>query len=199
MSNKFTIEISGSGFEYGVGRISKIQYKYWSEREGELADALNNRYDYKENKTPKLCVLKNYYNEYDDIASFSGPLIEESIIKIISQDGQILFNADPYKLAENFEYEEDFIESGEEFHSWNGYDLEGHFIKWRLDGHGIYFSGELKDVDFHIEKLKIVLLDIDNERIIHDVIYKNKSIENLGGDSFYKGSDFVVGYNKSAT
>ena len=43
MSNKFTIEISGSGFEYGVGRISKIQYKYWSEREGELAVALNNR------------------------------------------------------------------------------------------------------------------------------------------------------------
>ena len=196
MLKKYTVEISGSGFEYGIGKISKVQYKYWNENEDELSSALNDKFDYKENKTPKSCLLKNYYNEYDDIASFSGSIVERSIIKISNQQGHLLFDADPYQYAAKLEFEEDFFEYDEEFHSWNSYDVSGYFIKWRLDGIGIYFRGEFKSEEFLIEKLKILIVDIDNDRIIRGIFYDGEPIENSGGEFIYSSSDFQIGFNQ---
>ena len=50
-----------------------------------------------------------------------------------------------------------------------------------LDGIGIYFRGEFKSEEFLIEKLKILIVDIDNDRIIRGIFYDGETIENSGG------------------
>jgi len=197
MVKKYIIEISGSGVEYGVGKITNEQYKYWERQEDDLASALNNKYNYKQNKTPESCILKNYYNDYQDIASYSGPLLEDATIKIFDETGQILLNTGPYKIAEKFENEDDFFDSGEEFHCWNNYDVSGYFIKWRLDGTGIYFRGEFRSNEFLIQKLKISIFDIDNDRIIDGVFYNAERVFDNGGEWSYSAEDFQVGFNET--
>ncbi len=120
--------------------------------------ALNNKFDYQKNKTSKSCILKNYYNEYQDIASYSGPLVDGSAIKILDEDGNVILNMSPFKISEMFEDDDDFWGGSDEFHSWNNYDVSGYFIKWRLDGSGVYFRGEFHDDEFSIKKLKISIL-----------------------------------------
>lgn len=195
MQKKFTIEISGFGLEFGVGKISKSQYKYWNEHSDELSLALNNNFDYEENKTPKSCRLKDWYNEYAEIANFSGPLIEGSMIKILDDADNLILNMDPYKIAEKFEDEEDFLDYGDEFQSNNSYDVSGYFIKWRLEGNGIFFRGEFEDKEFSIQKLKISIFDVDNDRIVNGVFYGNKPVADDGGAWGYNSSDYQVGFN----
>jgi len=195
MKKKFTIEIAGLGFEYGVGKISKSQYKYWDEHSDELSLALNNNFDYEENKTPKSCQLKNWYNEYAEVGCYSGPLIEGAMIKILDDAGNLILNMDPYKIAEKFEDEEEFLDYGDEFQSNNSYDVSGYFIKWRLDGNGTYFRGVFEDKEFSIQKLKISIFDVDNDRIVDGVFYDNKSIADDGGNWSYDSSDYQVGFN----
>ena len=194
----YTIEITSRGQDVGIGKITQSQYEYWSDddREYELGEALQSNYDYEENETPEECRLHDYYNEYDDIASFSGSIVERSIIKISNQQGHLLFDADPYQYAAKLEFEEDFFEYDEEFHSWNSYDVSGYFIKWRLDGIGIYFRGEFKSEEFLIEKLKILIVDIDNDRIIRGIFYDREPIENSGGEFIYSSSDFQIDFNQ---
>jgi len=196
MPKKFIIEIHGSGLEYGVGKITKTQYDYWHLKENELYYALNNKLNYEKNKTPKSCILKNYYNEYQDICSYSGPLVEGSTIKVFDQDGNLLLDMNPYKISDFFENEDDFWGECEEFHSWNNYDVAGYFIKWRLDGFGIYFRGEFQDDEFSIAKLKISSFDIDNDRIIDGVFYNAEVVADDGGEWSYNSEDFQVSFNE---
>jgi len=154
MTKKFIIEITGGGLEFGVGKITKTQYAYWVDRPDELTQALNNNFDYKGNQTPKSCLLKDYYSEYQDVASFSGPLMEECSIKITDEEGQVLLDLNPYQIAEKFADEDEFLDYGEdaEFHSNNSYDVSGYFIKWRLNGNGVYFKGQFQAKDFSVQK-----------------------------------------------
>ena len=197
MTKKFTIEITGGGLEFGAGKITKTQYAYWQDRPDELTKALTNNFDYKGKKTPKSCFLKDYYSDYHDVASFSGPLMEECSIKITNEEGHVLLDLNPYQIAEKFEDEEEFLEYGEdaEFHSNNSFDVAGYFIKWRLNGTGVYFNGRFQDKEFSIQKLKISIFDVENDRIIDDVLYNGKSIHDDGGQWSYSSSDFEVGFN----
>ena len=196
MLKKFIIEIHGAGLEYGVGKITKNQYNYWSLQEDQIHNALNNKFDYQKNNTPKSCILKSYYNEYQDIASYSGSLVEGSTIKVFDQDSNLLLDMNPYKISEVFEDEDDFWGDCEEFHSWNNCDVAGYFIKWRLDGSGIYFRGEFQDDEFSITKLKISIFDIDNDRIIDGVSYNADVVVDDGGEWSYNSEDFQLGFNE---
>jgi hypothetical protein len=196
MTKKFIFEISGPGLECGFGKITKLQYNYWHDQEDQLSLALNNKFDYKVNKTSKSCILKNYYNDYQDIASYSGPLVDGSAIKILDEDGNVILNMSPFKISEMFEDDDDFWGGSDEFHSWNNYDVSGYFIKWRLDGSGVYFRGEFHDDEFSINKLKISIFDIDNDRIIDGIFYDEESVLDNGGEWLYNSEDFQLGFNE---
>jgi hypothetical protein len=65
--------------------------------------------------------------------AFNAFLIEGATgpegIFILDDAGKLILNMDPYKIAENFEDEEEFLNYGDEFQSINGYDVSGYFIK----------------------------------------------------------------------
>ena len=55
--------------------------------------------------------------------------------------------------------------------------------------------GRLFQWSLSIQKLKISIFDVENDRIIDDVLYNGKSIHDDGGQWSYSSSDFEVGFN----
>jgi hypothetical protein len=201
MMAKFSIEIHGPGLEYGVGQINKTQHDYWELNEYDLPLALNDKYDYKQNKTPKSCQLKKYYNEYDDVASFLGPLSDSCIIKIFNEDGGLVFNKSFNDIRSDIEENDgdvdEFTENEDEFHVINQYNVDGYYLRWRLFGNGIYFRGEFNDSSFDLNKLKIITYDLDNDYIVHNVLYDEEEVVDNGGEWSYSSQEFDVGFNES--
>lgn len=198
-NKKFTLEIHGLGFEYGVGKITKTQYNYWSDREDEIHVALNNYFYYEENKTPKAARLKEYYNEYSDVASYSGPLSDHSTFKVLNDSGCVVFEMEFNEITNKIDEDggdvDDFSECEDEFQSNNSFAVKGYFIKWRLNGNGIYFRGEIEDEEFSMRKLKVITFDVDNDYFIKKIFYNGKSILDIGGEWQYGSPDYEVGFN----
>ena len=197
----FIIEIHGAGLEYGVGQIKKSQFNYWNENEDDLPLALNDNYNYKENKTPKSCQLKSHYNEYVDLASFSGALSDSCVIKVFDKDGSLLldksFNDIKLDIEENDGDVDLFSENEDEFHIINPYNASGYFLRWRLLGEGVYFRGEIEDSSFKLSNLKIITYDLDNDYIVHGVLYSDQEVVDDGGEWSYNSQEFDVGFNES--
>jgi hypothetical protein len=197
----FVIEIHGPGLEYGVGKIKKSQFVYWNENEDDLSLALNNNYDYEKNKTPKASQLKNYYNEYNDLASFSGALSDSCIIKVFDENGALIldqsFNDIKTDIEDNDGDVDLFSENEDEFHVINPYNVSGYFLRWRLFGEGVYFRGKIADSSFDLSRLKLVTYDLDNDYVIHRVEYNETEVKDDGGDWRYNFCEFDVGFSES--
>lgn len=197
----FTIEIHGPGLEYGVGKIKKSQFTYWDGNEDDLSLALNNNYDYEINKTPKSSQLKNHYNEYDDLASFTGALSDSCVIKVFDENGALIldksFNDIKSDIEDNDGDVDLFTANEDEFHVVNSYNVSGYFLRWRLFGEGIYFRGKIIDSAFNLNGMKLITYDLDNDYIIHTVTYNEQEVEDEGGEWSYKSQEFDVGFNES--
>ena len=87
----YTIEIYSRGIDVGIGKVTKEQYEYWSERPaGDLDDVMNSNFDYEENETPEEAKMeREYYNEYEDVFFGFGPDANYHEMTIKDENGSI--------------------------------------------------------------------------------------------------------------
>jgi hypothetical protein len=194
----YTINLLGRGTERGYAKITKPQYDYWYDMdESDLADALNENYDYDDNKTPKRARFEGYYNDYSDKYYFGIDddcwieIIDENKTEIVSEKLDEYINK-IHTEDESYEH----ITEEDEFYM--NYDLKpGYYVSWAQGGKGTYFQGTVTTTEvFDPRKLWFYTTDVEGNTMITSVKYgteeSQEKLENDGGDWSGKWATYEV-------
>lgn len=189
MMSKYTIEIYSRGYEVGIGKITKEQYEYWSEREEDLGEALNQNIDYDSEEVPEDARFEWYYNDYSSEAEAYGPDANYSTL-VIKEGETEIFNDE----TSAFLNEEDGTDGNMVCISGTFIDdlAPGYYVYWEQGGKGLYFQGEIETDKFDPKLLHFKMTEVENCEVITSVEYNGVEVENFGGDWWGKYADFTL-------
>ena len=172
----YTIRIWGRTREIGVSKIKKAQYDYWSDEdhEDDLSDALNENYDYDENKTPKAARFELPYYEYQDKISFWGFDEDDTHVTVTDADGNEIYEGD-MGWFEGEEVEELYPE----------YLGKGYWLMWTQGGKGscLQVTIDTGDEGFDPNAITYTTWDINGSSVINRVLYDGVELDDEGMDS----------------
>jgi hypothetical protein len=185
----YKIEIYSRGFEVGIGEITREQYEYWSDREEDLGEALNQNIYYDDENVPEDARFEYYYNEYSSEAEAYGPDADNSTL-VIKLGEEELFNDE---LQSFFNEEQGTVENLSEVESTYIDDLKpGYYVYWEQGGKGLYFEGEIVTDKFDPKLLHFKTTIVEGNEVVTAVEYDGKDIENFGGDWWGKYADYSL-------
>ena len=181
----YTIRIWGRTREIGVSKIKKAQYEYWSDEdhESDLADALNESYDYEENETPKAAQFDLPYYEYQDKISFWGFDQDDTHMTIENSEGEIIYEGDLESFISEANDDEgyyDAIEEQEELYP--EYLGKGYWLMWTQGGKGSCIQTTIEGA-FEPKKLKVLNWDVQGTSVVTRLVYDGDELEDEGMDS----------------
>lgn len=200
----YTIRIWGRTREIGVSKIKKAQYDYWSDEdhEGDLADALNESYDYEDNNTPKAAQFDLPYYEYQDKISFWGFDQDDTHMTIENSEGETIYEGDLESFFGEAHGEEDSRwECSEEQEELYPESLgKGYWLMWTQGGKGSCIQTSIEGV-FEPKKLKALNWDIEGTNVVTRLVYDGAELDDEGMDSDHDNwrgqwAQFNVYYNK---
>ena len=182
----YTIRIWGRTREIGVHKIKKAQYDYWSDEdhESDLADALNESYDYEENETPKAAQFDLPYYELQDKISFWGFDQDDTHMTIENSAGDTIYEGDLESFFSEAHGEEDSRwETSEELEElYPEYLGKGYWLMWTQGGKGSCIQTSIEGV-FEPKKLKVFNWDIQGTSVVTRLVYDGDELEDEGMDS----------------
>ena len=200
----YTIRVWGRTREIGVHKIKKQQYDYWSseEHEDDLSDALNESYDYDENKTPKAARFDSPYYEYQGKHSFWGFDQDDTHMTIENSEGETIYEGDLESFFGEAHGEEDSRwECSEEQEELYPEHLgKGYWLMWTQGGKGSCIQTSIEGV-FEPKKLKVLNWDIQGTSVVTRLVYDGEELSDDGMDSEHDNwrgqwAQFDVHYNK---
>ena len=181
----YTLRIWGRTREIGVHKIKKAQYDYWSDEdhESDLADALNESYDYEENKTPKAAQFDLPYYEYQGKHSFWGFDQDDTHMTIENSEGETIYDGDLENFFSEAHGEEDSrydcTEELEELYP--EYLGKGYWLMWTQGGKGSCIQTSIEGV-FEPKKLKAHNWDIQGTSVVTRLVYDGDELDDDGMD-----------------
>jgi len=189
-ASEYTIRIWGRTREIGVHKIKKAQYDYWSDEdhEDDLSDALNESYDYDENKTPKAAQFDLPYYEYQGKHSFWGFDQDDTHMTITNSKGEEIYEGDLESfIAEAHGEEDSRWEATEEQEELYPEHLgKGYWLMWTQGGKGscIQTTIEIEEgQEFDPRKLKVLNWDIQGTSVVTRLVYDGDELDDSGMDS----------------
>jgi hypothetical protein len=181
----YTIEIYSRGIDVGIGKVTKEQYEYWSERPaGDLDDVMNSNFDYEENETPEEAKMeREYYNEYEDVFFGFGPDANYHEMTIKDENGNVVFEGDTsgYIDAYDPDYEVDLTDNGDQDY-YSQYLEPGYYVQWCQGGKGLYYETDFEADTFDPLKIKFSVRETDYGEIITGISYDGEELYNNAGD-----------------
>jgi len=199
----YTIRIWGRTREIGVHKIKKQQYDYWSneDHEDDLSDALNENYDYDENKTPKAARFDLPYYEYQGKHSFWGFDQDDTRMTIENSAGETIYDGDIESFFSDAHGEEDSRwEASEEVEELYPEHLgKGYWLMWTQGGKGSCIQTSIEGA-FEPKKLKVFNWDIQGTSVVTRLVYDGEELGDEGMDSEHENwrgqwSQFDVYHN----
>ncbi len=182
----YTIRIWGRTREIGVSKIKKAQYDYWSDEdhEGDLADALNESYDYDENETPKAARFDLPYYEYQDKISFWGFDQDDTHMTIENSEGETIYEGDLESFFSEAHGEEDSrYDCADELDElYPEYFGKGYWLMWTQGGKGSCIQTTIEGV-FEPKKLKVFNWDVEGTSVVTRLVYDGVELDDEGMDS----------------
>jgi hypothetical protein len=189
-AGEYTIRIWGRTREIGVNKISKAQYDYWSNEEWEdsLSDALNENFDYDENKTPKKAQFDKPYYEYQDKISFWGFDQDDTHMTIENSEGEEIYNGDLESFVAEAHGEEDsrWDATEEQDELYPHYLGKGYWLYWTQGGKGSCIQTTIsveEGEEFDPRKLKVLNWDIEGTSVVTRLVYDGSELDDEGMDS----------------
>jgi len=206
-AGEYTIRIWGRTREIGVGKISKQQYEYWSHEDhnDDLSDAMNESYDYDENKAPKKAQFDAPYYEYQDVHSFWGFDEDDTHMTITDESGEEIYEGTLDGFVKEAHGDNDsYWEASEEVEELYPHYLgKGYFVMWTQGGKGscIQTTIDTNGEEFDPRKLKYTTWDIEGNTIVNRLSYDGSELDDDGMDSEHDNwrgqwSQFDVYHNK---
>jgi hypothetical protein len=181
----YTIRVWGRTREIGVHKIKKQQYDHWSseEHEDDLSDALNENYDYDENKTPKAARFDLPYYEYQGKHSFWGFDQDDTHLTIENSEGETIYDGDIESFFSDAHGEEDSrYDCSEELEELYPEHLgKGYWLMWTQGGKGSCIQTTIEGV-FEPKKLKVFNWDIQGTSVITRLVYDGDELDDEGMD-----------------
>jgi hypothetical protein len=181
----YTIRVWGRTREIGVHKIKKQQYDHWSseEHEDDLSDALNENYDYDENKTPKAARFDLPYYEYQGKHSFWGFDQDDTHMTIENSEGETIYDGDIESFFSDAHGEEDSrYDCAEELEELYPEHLgKGYWLMWTQGGKGSCIQTSIEGV-FEPKKLKVFNWDIQGTSVITRLVYDGDELDDEGMD-----------------
>ena len=182
----YTIRVWGRTREIGVHKIKKQQYDYWSseEHEDDLSDALNESYDYDENKTPKAARFDLPYYEYQGKHSFWGFDQDDTHMTIENSEGETIYDGELESFFSEAHGEEDSLyDATEEQEELYPEHLgKGYWLMWTQGGKGSCIQTSIEGV-FEPKKLKVFNWDIQGTSVVTRLVYDGDELDDEGMDS----------------
>lgn len=182
----YTIRVWGRTREIGVHKIKKQQYEHWSseEHEDDLSDALNENYDYEENKTPKAAQFDLPYYEYQGKHSFWGFDQDDTHMTIENSEGETIYDGDIESFFSDAHGEEDSrYDCSEELEELYPEHLgKGYWLMWTQGGKGSCIQTTIEGI-FEPKKLKVFNWDIQGTSVVTRLVYDGDELDDEGMDS----------------
>ena len=182
----YTIRVWGRTREIGVHKIKKAQYEHWSseEHEDDLSDALNENYDYEENKTPKAAQFDLPYYEYQGKHSFWGFDQDDTHMTIENSEGETIYDGDIESFFSDAHGEEDSrYDCSEELEELYPEHLgKGYWLMWTQGGKGSCIQTTIEGI-FEPKKLKVFNWDIQGTSVVTRLVYDGAELDDEGMDS----------------
>lgn len=186
LKDTYTIRVWGRTREIGVHKIKKQQYEHWSseEHEDDLSDALNENYDYEENKTPKAARFDLPYYEYQGKHSFWGFDQDDTHMTIENSKGETIYDGDIESFFSDAHGEEDSrYDCSEELEElYPEYLGKGYWLMWTQGGKGSCIQTTIEGV-FEPKKLKVFNWDIQGTSVVTRLVYDGDELDDEGMDS----------------
>jgi hypothetical protein len=206
-AGEYTIRIWGRTREIGVGKISKAQYEYWSDEDhnSDLSDAMNESYDYDENKTPKKAQFDSAYYEYQDVHSFWGFDEDDTHMTITDENGEEIYDGtlDGFISEAHGDNDSRWEATEETEELYPEYLGKGYFVMWTQGGKGscIQTTVVTEGEEFDPRKLKYTTWDVQGSSIVNRLKYDDVELDDEGMDSEHDNwrgqwSQFDVYHNK---
>jgi hypothetical protein len=190
----------GYGGEYLMGTVSREIYDYFKSRRLDLSEyAWDSDYAETHNIPEEMQPFPaGSWYECDDIGHSYGVDRNSGTIQITDQNDEVVYEA---SLDDIDGYSDDSPEwmGGDEY--WIDMKEPGTVVFIGTSSEkGTFFEGNLElDAPFDITKLSLSYDEIDGNEVVNKFEYKGEEIENWGGSTSGKSSDFgfyIAGSNK---
>ena len=191
----YKIQMWGYGGEYIMGTVDRKIYDYFRSRRLDLSDfAWDSDYAEEHNIPEEMWPFPpGSYYDCDDICHEHGVDRNAGTIQIMDEQDQIVYEKrleDISGMGADGNPPEPEWGGGEEY--WIGMKPAGTVVFFGVSNEkGTFFEGELPLTQpFDIAKLELGYDEIDGNEIINRVRYDGEQIDNWGGDTSGKSSEF---------
>lgn len=186
----YKISMWGYGGETVMGTVDRKIYDYFKKRRLDLSDfAWDSDYaDEHEIPEDMWPFPPGSWYECDDMGHSSGVSRSAGTIQIEDEKGEVIYEHSIEDLS-GLDGEPEFCCNDE---VWIDSKPAGTVVFiGRSNEKGTFFEGEIElRAPFNIEKLQLGYDEIDGEEIINSVYYEDDEIDNNGGSTDGKSSDF---------
>ena len=191
----YKIQLWGYGGEYIMGTVERKIYDYFRHRRLDLSDfAWDSDYANEHNIPEEMWPFPpGSYYDCDDICHEHGVDRNAGTLQIDDENGETVYQQSLENIsgmgADGDEPEPEWG-GGEEY--WIGMNPVGTVVFFGVSNEkGTFFEAELPlTAPFDVTKLELGYDEIDGNDIVNSVKYNGEQIDNWGGDTNGKGSEF---------
>ena len=187
----YKISMWGYGGERVMGTVSREAWDYCNDNQVDLSDiSWNSDAAEDMNLDPdKLPFQPGSWYECDNIAHTNGVSRDSGSIQIEDENGETILEKE---LGEWDDEDAPEFECLDE--SWIGSQTKGTIVFIGSSNEkGTFFEGDIElTAPFDIRKLKLCYEEVDGEEIVSSVVYAGEDIDNYGGSTDGKSSDFTM-------
>jgi hypothetical protein len=181
----------GYGGEKVMGTVSREVYDYCLDNQVDLSDIAwgdEDRVEEMELDIDMLPFQPGSWYECDDMAHTNGVSRNAGTVQIEDENGNIVFE----RSLEDCDGGEDSPEWSCNDEAWIGSKPAGTVVFIGTSNEkGTFFEGEIELTQpFDITKLTLGYDEIDGEELVNSVVYDGEDIDNFGGSTDGKSSDF---------
>lgn len=186
---KYKIRIFGYGSEVAFGHVDQ-------ETKDKIADAIEEGGELSDISNDEDVLGKSWFEINDIYSNFHAN--DEFNLEVTDESGEVIFEARAFDLQDNeeetieYEYFEEYLER-------NSKEINEDFLLMNVSGEkGTFFTGEIEDESFDLEKLKIIIMgeigtnDFYIDDMVSKVMYGGKEIESNDMSTNNKSFDSYI-------
>jgi len=188
----YKIQMWGYGGEKVMGTTTQEVWDYCNDNQVDLSDLAWNSDAAEEMglDEDKLPFPPGSWYECDDMGHVNGVSRDAGTIQIEDENGETVYE---HELSE-FDYDEPCPDLCCDDEVWIGSRKKGEIVfVGSSNEKGTFFEGEIElTAPFDITKLELHYDDFDGEDIVTSLVYDGEEIDNWGGSTSGKSSDFTM-------
>lgn len=188
----YKIQMWGYGGEKVMGTVDRKIYDYFKSRRLDLSSFAWDHDYAEENNIPEDMwpFPPGSWYECDSMAHVNGVSCNAGTVQITDEQDQVIYERRIEDISGFDEDDEPEMECFDEM--WIGSKPAGTVVFIGSSNEkGTFFEGEIPlTAPFDITKLKLMYEEVDGEGIVNTVFYNDEDVENYGGSTDGKSSDF---------